>query len=213
VTASPAGSLRQVLEQARALGLLGPGDPDIHIRHAGAFAVAAETRFGPAGPPRFLDPGTGAGVPGLVLALRWEASKGALVDASKRRCQFASEAIAALGLADRVRVYCERAEVLGTSPDLREAFELVVARSCAPPAVTAEWATPFLRVGGWLIVSEPPDGDGSNRWPEDAVDRLGLGTAHFERHDNAGVAVLAKASGTPDGYPRRVGIAAKRPRW
>jgi 16S rRNA (guanine527-N7)-methyltransferase len=202
-----------VLEKARALGFLGPGDPAAHIQHAGAFAAAAEARFGPAGPPRFLDLGTGAGVPGLILALRWESSQGALVDASQRRCQFTSDAVATLGLTDRVRVHCDRAEFLGAAPDLREAFELVVARSCAPPAVTAEWATPFLPVGGWLIVSEPPDGEASRRWPDDAVGQLGLGAARFERHGDAGVAVLAKVSMTPDGYPRRVGTATKRPRW
>jgi 16S rRNA (guanine527-N7)-methyltransferase len=202
-----------VLERARALGYLGPGDPEAHIRHAGAFAAAAEARFGSAGPASFLDLGSGAGVPGLILAVRWAASDVVLLDASTRRCRFAAEAAEALDLDDRVRVVCKRAEVAGDDPQFRETFSLVVARSCAAPAVTAEWATPFLRRGGYLVVSEPPDGSDAERWPADFVGRLGLGSVQYERYDDAGVAVLEKISETPDGYPRRVGIAAKRPRW
>jgi 16S rRNA (guanine527-N7)-methyltransferase len=202
-----------VLERARALGFLGPGDPDAHIRHAGAFAAAAEERFGSAGPPQFLDLGSGAGVPGLVLAVRWTAVQAVLVDASTRRCTFAAEAAITLGLGDRAQVRCERAEVLGGATDLREAFELVVARSCAAPAVTGEWATPFLRVGGYLIVSEPPDGAALDRWPSEGLRRLGLGQARYERHGEAGVVILEKVLATPEGYPRRVGVATKRPGW
>ena len=213
MTEPPAGSLRQVLDRARALGFLGPGVPDSHIRHAGAFAAAAEARFGPDGPARFLDLGSGAGIPGLILADRWRRSAAVLIDASSRRCRFAAEAAESLGFADRVRVTCGRAEVLGADPELREAFEVVVARSCAAPAVTAEWATPFLQIGGVLIVSEPPESGPTERWPEDGVGRLGFGPARYERHDNAGVAVLEKISAMPGGYPRRVGIATKRPRW
>jgi 16S rRNA (guanine527-N7)-methyltransferase len=202
-----------VLEAARELGFVGPGDPQHHIDHAETFAVAAETRFGTSGPDSFLDLGSGAGVPGLILAMRWSTSRAVLVDASERRCTFARDAAQTLGCESRVAVRCERAEVLGQDPELREAIPLVVARSCAAPAVTAEWATPFIRPGGFLVVSEPPATSLSERWPTEALARLGYGAAQYERTDQAGVAVIEKVVATPPGYPRRVGVAAKRPRW
>src|SRR5262249_42391416 len=202
VTASPAGVLRQVLETAREFGFLGPGDPEAHIRHAEAFAAAVESRFGTHGPKSFLDLGSGAGVPGLILAARWPESRAALVDASERRCAFARESVTSLGFEERVSVRCERARVLGRDPAMREECPRVRARPWAARAVTAEGAAPFLEVGGFLIVSEPPATDLADRWPTAALDEFGFGEARYERFVEAGVAVIEKVAATPDAYPR-----------
>lgn len=140
-----------VLERSRRLGFLGPGSLRVQVDHALGFARGA------AGPPdRFLDLGSGGGVPGLVLALWWPDSRAVLLDASARRCAFLGEAIDELGCGARVTVVRARAEEVGRRDGLREGFDLVVARGFGPPAVTAECAAPLLRVGGRLIVSEPP---------------------------------------------------------
>src|SRR5690606_17211507 len=123
---------------------------------------------------RVLDLGSGGGVPGLVLAVRRPDLDVVLLDAMSRRCTFLEAAAAELGLAGRVRVVCERAEVAARDPELRGTFDVVVARSFAAPPVTAECAAGFLRVGGRLLVSEPPDHTGEERWPAAPLDELGL---------------------------------------
>jgi 16S rRNA (guanine527-N7)-methyltransferase len=208
----PDAELRRVLADAREAGFLGPDAPERHIDHAGVFIAAVEAQVGPAGPRSFLDLGSGAGVPGLVLALQWSETEAVLVDASQRRCTFAASAAARLGIADRVAVRCDRAEVLGHEADLREHFSVVVARSFGAPAVTAELASPFLEVGGLLLVSEPPASE-IERWPAAKLRVLGLGTGEESRHHGYGVATMHKESPLADRYPRRVGIPTKRPLW
>ena len=143
--------LAPVLDEARAAGLLGPEPVERHVRHGRVLAGRVEP------PTAFLDLGSGAGVPGLVLALAWPDARGTLLDSSERRTAFCGRAIDRLGLTGRVRVVRARAEEAGRDPALREQFDLVTARSFARPAVTAECAAPFLCLGGRLLVSEPPD--------------------------------------------------------
>jgi 16S rRNA (guanine527-N7)-methyltransferase len=212
VSAPAPGDLRRVLDEARSFGFLGPEDPQRHIDHAAVFAGAAEDLFGPGGPAAFLDLGSGAGVPGLVLALRWRGTHATLLDANRRRCDFARGAAQRLALADRVTVRCERAEVAGRDPGLRGSVAMVVARAFGPPAVTAELAAPFLEDGGVLLVSEPPQGD-RGRWDPAGLALLGLGPAASERFSGYGIVVMRKVGPTPERFPRRTGVPMKRPLW
>ena len=159
-------------------------------------------------PSKAMDLGSGAGVPGLPLALLWGDSEWILLDGGTRRCGFLEEAVAALCLEGRVRVVCSRAEEAART-GLRGTFELVVARSFAAPAVTAECGSPFLEVGGLLVVAEPPGGS-PERWDPDGVARLGLELGATEASPTA-YQVLRQVTLCPAKYPRRVGIPAKRP--
>jgi len=204
------GALLEIFEEARRRGYLGPEPVRRHLDHSLALAQLVD---GP--PPRFLDLGSGAGVPGLVLAALWEDAEAVLVDAHQRRCAALEEAAARLGMAGRVCVRCERAEVLARAPDLRGRFSLVVARAFGKPAVTAECAAGFLEPGGRLVVTEPPAGlaEDSVRWPATGLARLGLGPATPMRRDSVG-AVAIPALGPPDErWPRGVGRPAKSPLW
>jgi 16S rRNA (guanine527-N7)-methyltransferase len=193
-----------VLTRARRLGVLGPGPVEDHLRHASAYAEAVDA------PGRALDLGSGAGLPGLVLALGpWPASTWTLLDASERRCALLIEAVAELDLADRVVVRRDRAEAAGRDPDLRGSMDLVVARSFAAPAITAECGAPFLVPGGRLVASDPPD-PAPDRWQDAGLATLGLepdgtvaGPVHLRR--------LRQAQICPDRFPRRA--PAKRPLW
>jgi 16S rRNA (guanine527-N7)-methyltransferase len=160
-------------------------------------------------PASALDLGTGAGVPGLVLALRWPDSAWVLLDGSRRRTAVLEAAVAELGLADRVAIVCGRAEDVGHEPTYRGRFDLVTARSFGPPAATAECGAAFLRLGGVLVVSEPP-GDDQDRWPSDGLAALGL-IAGPARTNRPRAQVLEAVSSCPDQYPRRVGVPSKRP--
>ena len=201
-------TLESVLEEARVLGLLGPDSVERHIGHARTLA----TRVDP--PDSFLDLGSGAGVPGLALAIVWPNSRGALLDASVRRIAFCERAIVRLQLGDRVVSIRSRAETAGREPDLREQFGLVVARSFARPAVTAECAAPFVRPGGWLLVSEPPEAkSATDRWPTEPLADLGFGPADPATGAEVSSVVMEKRWPLSDRYPRRTGIPAKRPLW
>ncbi len=155
-TPSPEAALLDTLGEARRVGFLGPGDLAPQLEHALGFADAlAALPDGPV-PGRVVDLGSGGGLPGLVLATRWPEARLVLVEAGSRRAAFLTEAVTRLGLESRVIVLRERAEVAGRDPGCRGRFDVVVSRSFGPPAVTAECAAPFLRVGGVLVASGPP---------------------------------------------------------
>lgn len=199
--------LLRVLAEAQEVGFVGPGALEAHVASAARFWAALET----SPPERALDLGSGAGLPGLPLALAFPASRWVLLDSQERRGRFLRRAAAELGLADRVTVVVGRAEALAHDPTRRGSCDVVVARSFGPPAVTAECAAGFLRAGGRLVASEPPQPEG-DRWPRRGLETLGM-RARPAAADVAhpGVRVIDQVAPCPPRYPRRVGIPAKRP--
>ena len=202
-----------VLAQARDLGFLGPGPVGAHLDHAAGIAEvvrdvgpSAQTRW----PRRAADLGSGAGLPGLPLALAFPECGWLLVESSVRRAAFLRHAVEQLGIRDRVDVAEERAEAVGRQPGFRGRFDVVVARSFGPPAVVAECAAPLLRVGGRAVISEPPGGAPS-RWPAHGLAVVGLAPAAAPSARGWAYQVLGQEELCPDRYPRRVGVPAKRP--
>lgn len=193
------------LERARGMGFLGPGPVVDHVVHAAGFVAALADATG-----RVVDLGSGAGVPGLVLAVERPDLEILLLEATHKRCAFLEEAIGLLRLAG-VRVIQGRAEELGRG-ELRGSADAVVARSFGAPAVTAECAAPLLRVAGQLIVSEPPVAPSPDapRWPPAGVALLGLRVGTRSTTSPA-VQVLTQVDVCPDRFPRRVGMPAKHP--
>jgi 16S rRNA (guanine527-N7)-methyltransferase len=201
--------LKAVLEDGRERGMLGPGPVETHLDHGEELAAALGRDF--AG--RFLDLGSGGGIPGLVLLAAWPDAAGTLLEAQRRRCWFLEAAVRQAGVEARAEVACGRAEELARRADLRGAFDLVVARGFGSPATTAECAVGFLRRGGVLVVSEPPGGPDPGRWPEEGLGQLGLAGPELRAGKDARFAVLT-ASGPPgDRWPRREGVPARRPLW
>jgi 16S rRNA (guanine527-N7)-methyltransferase len=159
---------------------------------------------------RVLDLGSGAGIPGLVLAKQLPTTTFDLLDGRIERANALSRAVAELGLSGRVSVIGERAELAARRPDLRFGFDAVVARAFGRPAVTAECGAGFLVVGGAFVVSDPPEEPANERWPAEGLAKLGLVVAaaapsafHFT--------VLRSVAALDARYPRRAGIPAKRP--
>ena len=215
--------LRQIILEAQEAGFVGSGPVAPHLRHAEGFVMLARRQEAPpaAGPPpRLLDLGSGGGLPGLVVALGWPEALLTLLDANRRRSVFLSAAVARLGLGDRVVVVQERAEVAGREPGYRAGFDGVVVRSFGSPGVVAECAAPFLRPGGWAIVSEPPGsaagGAGAPgthnpaRWPTGPLGQFGLVPGDFVQLE-AGYQILHQVEPCPDRFPRRDGRPAKKP--
>lgn len=186
--------------------------PD-QVDHSLGYAGVAEAELG--GPPQSsLDLGSGGGVPGLVLALCWPATRVVLVEANARRCRLLQEAIETLQVGDHVEVADGRAESLARQSKLREGFVVVTARSFGRPSVTAECGAPFLEAGGRLIVSEPPpaeSGFAETRWPASPLEELSLAPLYSARFDRFGYQILGKVARSKDRYPRRVGVPTRRP--
>jgi 16S rRNA (guanine527-N7)-methyltransferase len=196
-------TLEAVLARSHDLGLLGPGAVDSHIRHAEAFDTLVDAGA------TVLDLGAGGGVPGLVLASRRDDLRVTLLDAQARRVAFLRWAVRELSLGPSVAVVAGRAERLAHAPERRESFDVVVARSFAGPAATAECAAGFLVTGGVLLVSEPASLP--NRWPESGLRQLAL-------RDDGGCSIgttsirrLVKVDATPAGIPRDDGMPQRRP--
>ena len=206
--------LRELLVEARGAGFLGPGPIEPQIRHAEGFAAIAR-RLTPDGrPTKLVDLGSGGGLPGLVVAGGWPEASVALLEANGRRVAFLRRAVDRLGLADRVTVLEGRAEDCGRQEGLRGGFDVVLARSFGRPAVVAECAAPLLRVGGWLVVSEPPrtesGTDEETRWPPTELRQLGLEPAEVV-HEDFEYHTLRQTAPCPERFPRRNGVPAKRP--
>jgi 16S rRNA (guanine527-N7)-methyltransferase len=205
--------LTELLTEARALGFLGPGPLDPQVRHAQGFTAIARRLSGP-GPAQLVDLGSGGGLPGLVVATEWPDAAVALLEANGRRAAFLRRAVERLDLEGRVSVLEERAEVCGREPGLRAGFDGVLARSFGRPAVLAECAAPLLRVGGWLLVSEPPRTDPEDgqdvRWPAEPLHQLGLEPAEVV-HEGFEYRTLRQREPCPDRFPRRNGVPAKKP--
>lgn len=199
--------LLRVLAGAQDRGLVGPGPLEAHVDHSRAWAAALG-----AAPETFLDLGSGGGLPGLVLALEWPESRGTLLDSRQLSIAWIREAAEQLGLDERIKVVCARAEAAGRDPELREMFPLVVARGFAAPAVTAECGAAFVVPGGRLSVSEPPGSDPA-RWPVEQLAVLELRPVETIAGREATFAMLEKTGRLADRWPRRVGQPRHRPLW
>lgn len=192
-------AIAEVLERSRAVGFLGPGPIETHIEHAALFgrAVGSAER-------RFADIGAGGGLPGLPMLVNAPALSAVLIDASQKRCSFLVWAVGELELGDRVEVWCGRAEEIGRQERAREQFDAVVARGFGPPATTLECATPLLRSGGRVIVSEPPV---HRSWPADGLAEIGLSQEPAEQ----GLAIFSRTGPLPDAIPRSTKQLQRKP--
>lgn len=176
------------------------------MAQACAFVQAVRSAIGT--PRRLLDLGSGGGIPGLVAAAALPATHCTLLDGRDERARLLLGYIQRLGWDDRVDVVGARAEVAGHG-ELRGQYDAVLARGFGAPAVTAECAAAFLRLGGVLVVSDPPEGAG-NRWPLEGLSRLGLAPLLLPQQAWA-LSAFQLVTPLEDRYPRRVGVPAKRP--
>ena len=161
-------TVHEILTDAQRIGALGLRPISEVIEHAGAFAFAL-----PGECRTVVDLGSGAGVPGLVIAeMRPELSV-TLVDRRAKRTDALERAVRALGWSDRVRVVCGDVGMMSRSPEWAGHFDAVVSRGFGPHETTLRLSAALAAPGGVVILSEPPD-DVPNRWNPDLVARLGL---------------------------------------
>ena len=165
---------------------------------------------------RVIDVGAGAGLPGVPLKIAFPNISLTLAEATGKKTRFLRHLVDTLGLKD-VAVCTGRAEELARQPDLRESFDLVLARGVAKLAVLSEYTLPFCAVGSqvaaWKHVGI--ERELSNAQP--AIEVLGGRLEGVHPVSAAGLSddrvlvLLDKVKPTPEGFPRRPGRPAKQP--
>ncbi|HEY3765876.1 MAG TPA: RsmG family class I SAM-dependent methyltransferase [Gaiellales bacterium] len=173
----------------------------VHIEDA-LTALPVVQRLAPAS---VVDVGSGGGSPGLPLALVTGIAT-TLLEATESKCVFLRSAVSRLGAP--CAVVCDRSELYARG-DGRDAFDLALARALAAPVVAAELCLPLVRMGGHALL-----------WTADidlepvsaAAAAVGGELAEsVVAGPNRRLLVLAKTAPTPERFPRRPGMASKRP--
>jgi 16S rRNA (guanine527-N7)-methyltransferase len=162
---------------------------------------------------QIADLGSGGGFPGLVLAIALPEAKVALVESVGRKAAFLERASTSLGLAN-VTVVNERAESWRAGLGGQD---VVTARALAPLGVLVEYAAPLLAEGGALVAWKGRRDPGEERDAAVAAEALGMTTPAsravqpFDGATARSLYLSLKVASTPPGYPRRPGMARKRP--
>lgn len=164
----------------------------MHIEESLSAAEVVETF-----PGRIVDVGSGGGAPGIPLAVAMPDRQVTLLEANGHKCAFLR------GIArefPNVEVVQGRAEEQET-----ERYGVAVAKALASPPVAAEWCLPLVVVVGAVVLLVGPSADG------EAVSRVSERLGGGPAEQLPGLLVLQKLAPTPPGFPRRPGVAKKRP--
>lgn len=148
-------------------------------------------------PGPVVDVGSGGGAPGIPIAAALPDREVVLLEATRRKCDFLEATAREFS---NVKVVCGRAEDQAV-----EQFGVAVAKALAPPPVAAEWCLPLVVVGGAAILLVGSSADVG------AVARVSAQLGGGEPEEHPGLLVVPKLAPTPVGFPRRPGVARKRP--
>lgn len=164
----------------------------MHVEESLA-AVEVVERF----PGPIVDVGSGGGAPGIPLAAALPERQVTLLEANGRKCAFLRDVAREF---PNVEVVQGRAEKLGA-----ERYGVAVAKALAAPTVAAEWCLPLVIPGGAVVLFVGPSAD------TEAVSRVSKRLGGGPAEQLPGLLVLPKLTPTPPGFPRRPGVAKKRP--
>jgi 16S rRNA (guanine527-N7)-methyltransferase len=160
-----------------------------------------------------VDLGSGAGLPALPLAIALPGASVTAVESSGRKCAFVERVASACGLGN-VEVIHARAE---DWPGGRGRFDVATARALAPLEVVLEYAAPLLVVGGTLVAwrgKREPDVEAAAEAGAGVIGMASgdvLAVTPYDGARNRHLHLMSKVMETPDGFPRRPGMALKRP--
>ncbi len=190
---------------------------EVQIKHfLDSFTVTLVLKQPIGSSPRFIDVGTGAGVPGLPLKILFSNIRLVLLDSIAKKADFLRHLTDKLEL-DNVEIVLGRAEEVAHQSEYRERFDVVLSRAVASLPTLVELTLPFCTIGGSFIAQKKASVDLEISQAMKAINTLGgklrevkkVGLAEFT--DQRQLIVVDKVSATPDRYPRRPGIPAKRP--
>ena len=171
--------------------------------------------FLPEGIQSSVDVGSGAGFPAIPMAICRPKMHIVLIDSLAKRVDFLRSVISELHL-NAEAIHC-RAEDAARRADLRDSFDLAMARAVAPMNVLCEYLLPFVRCGGWMMALKGPGLDAEIQSAAHAMDELCACFDHTDRVEIPGrdwdhrICWLRKCAPTPEKYPRKAGRAEKKP--
>lgn len=163
-----------------------------------------------------VDVGAGAGFPGLPLKIAFPLLRLTLVESIAKKSDFLRAVVSELAL-DDVQIVVERAELLGQQPAYRERYEWAVARGVAEMRVLAEYLLPLCCIGGQMLAQKGENAAAETAVAAAAIHTLGGGEPQLravqlpDETETHYLVVVKKVAATPEKYPRRVGVAVKRP--
>lgn len=163
-----------------------------------------------------IDIGTGAGFPGVPIAIAQPTWQVTLLDSTRKKINFLQESVRSLNL-DHIRMLVDRVEQVGHHPSHRESYDVATIRAVASASVCAEYALPLLKVGGVAVLYRGQWTDEEAIALSNAVKKLG-GTIEacekFETPMTQGIrhcVYLRKVDSTPEEFPRAIGVPAQNP--
>lgn len=165
---------------------------------------------------RVADVGTGAGFPGLPLAICYPNVQFTLADSLQKRLTFLAEVIEQLGLKN-IRLVHGRAEDLARDPKYRNRFDIVMARAVARLNVLLEWTAPFAKVNGHVLSYKGPGVEEELPEAKRAAELLRASVARVELRElplaigSRSIVVIRQLATTPKEFPRKAGTASKNP--
>jgi len=209
--------MRLVLERNEVVNLTSVTEPLEFVETQLLDSLSCAGLAGIESAGRVADIGSGAGFPALPLALLYPEKAFLLMDALRKRTEFAREAAAAFGLPGVTAIHA-RAEEAGREPAYREQFDLAVCRAVAALPVVLEYTLPFVKVGGRLFAYKTVQAEGEIGNSRLALAQLGA-LPYMEIYtytdllpgSGHALYIAEKTRPTPDKYPRRAGIPAKVP--
>jgi len=187
----------------------------IEIRHF-LDSLSCATVTGNLNGRRLIDVGTGAGFPGVPLKILYPDLQLTLLDSVGKKTRFLELLVTTLGLGE-VRILTERAEVVGQLAAHRGRYEWAVARSVAELRILVELLLPLCQVGGHTLAQKGSNAAAEVEAAARAIALLGGATPHLTTIQLPGLeephtlVVIGKVGETDGRYPRRAGIARKRP--
>ena len=165
---------------------------------------------------QIIDVGTGAGFPGIPLAIAFPHWQITLLDSTRKKIAFVNDLITKLQL-DNATGIVARAEALGRVPGDRASYDLALVRAVSKPSVCAEYSLPFVKKGGLAVLYRGHWSTEDTIGLESAVAQLGSKIESIHRWEtplSKGIRhciYLRKHSSTPKKFPRAVGIPDKQP--
>lgn len=206
-----------ILEKNQHINLTAVKDRDEALQKHIADSLSCDLMEEYESAENIVDIGTGAGFPGVPLAITSPDKNFTLIDSLNKRLRIIDELTEIVGILN-VKTLHARAEEIGRSEDYRESFDICVSRAVASLNVLCEWCLPLVKKGGYFIAYKGENVSRETEDAEKAIKVLGgriIETRTIQSEDDSisghVLLIIKKVNNTPSKYPRNGGITKKSP--